>query len=198
MTSSKQQALLAIAAVLALLQFVVVPKIQQQNQLQQELSQVSQQLARVQAMVASEAELQRALAELPGLQQQLANRYPQQQAGQSMGQVRLNLQQQLQQQLASHQLELTVFDWVGQRSEADLGLELNQARLLVRGQPAQLMQGYLALFSGQNGLSVQHAELRTTATGGRRSQPEATLTLLVQAIVLQPAALDAALPQGVD
>ncbi|MCC5824611.1 hypothetical protein [Alkalimonas sp.] len=193
MTSSKQQSLLAIAAVLALLQFVVVPKIKQQNQLQQELMQVSQQLARVQAMVASEAELQQALADLPTLQQQLASRYPQQQAGQSMGQVRLTMQQQFQQQLASHQLQLTVFDWVGQRSDDQLGLEVNQARLVVSGRPEQLMQGYLALFSGQNGMTVQHAELRQTSPSGRRSQPEATLTLLVQAIVLQPAALEAAM-----
>ncbi|CAM5217440.1 hypothetical protein [Alishewanella longhuensis] len=184
---AQHKTLLAIALVLAVLQFWLVPTLQQQQSQQQQLQQLSQQLGRAQAVKASEATLNALLDNLPSIKTNLIAHYPLQTANQPAGQLRLDLQQQVQQQLAGHAVTLQVFDWLGQQQHPQLGISELQARVVLVGQPAALLQAYSAAFANKPAIAIMQADWQYFA----RSQvtEPATLTLLVTITVLDEATL---------
>lgn len=195
MLANKQRQLLLLAALLAALQFWVLPTLARQSEQRNTLQQLASQLARVQSTASSAQQLEQALANLPEFYQALTSRFIQAEAGQASGQLRISLQQQLQQQAINYQVQVSLFEWLGQTPWPEEAIEQHQLRLTLTGSPAQLAKAYLGLFGPDSAYSVQQASYRQRPQGRNSTELQATLTLVAETLILladvQPPALAA-------
>lgn len=186
MSNNKQRQLLLLASILAVLQFWVVPALQQQTQQRVQLEQLSNQLARLQGTVNNAPKLHHASAQLPEFYTILTQRFATITEEQPANQVRLNMQQLLQQELTAFGLEVVLFEWLGNTVMVEEGLEQHQLRLVLNGQPPQLMQAYQKVFNSESSFFVQQVEYRQVNTGRRNTNIQGNLTLLLQTLILLP------------
>lgn len=184
MNQNSRAALVFFAVVLSLLQFWVVPQVQKQNALKSELMSVNEQVARLKSLVLSEPNLVEAYQQLPVFYSNLLESFPQLTPAYSSMQLKLDFQQKLQADMATENVDVTLFDWLGQDLQA--GFEIYQAKIELRGKPEELLTSYYSFLNNRPNVNVLHFDYRLAATNRRQTTPQATLIALVQVIAVTP------------
>lgn len=185
MQQNKRQILIGLVIVLALLQFVVKPAWHKQQQLHANLLGQHQQWQRFNRVLRNEASLYAADTELNQQLSELTGYYPVISA--NAGEFRLTLQQQLQQQLAQYQVDVTLFDWLSQQGASQDQVQIHPARLVLQGGALALMRGYTEVLAAAPGINVLQFDWQVLPSSGRgAAAPRATLTLLVNFVALEP------------
>lgn len=184
MLPATQKKLLVIAFMLAVLQFWVIPSLQKQAGIKEQLAQVNLQIARANAALASKDNLKALEQKLPEVISELSNDYPLLSPDMSAGQFRLNLQQHLQQGLTESGVSFEVFDWLGSSQDEQLGIEQHQARLVLRGSSERLLRAYIAVLANRADIQVQFYDLKSFSGFSSNAQQDVTLTVLLQVTVL--------------
>lgn len=174
-----QQKLLIIAASLAAARFILFPLLDWQAEKKAELQTASQQLERVIRLKNAGPAQQQLLQDMQQLKQATLSQYPD--ASQST-QFRLNMQQQLQQQLTANGLEITLFDWLSQETQQQGQLEQHYLSITLTGQPYQLMQSVNQVVTSQPWLSIREIQIRQRLDTRSAGAATATLTLAITAL----------------
>lgn len=173
-----QQKLLVVVLILATIRFVLLPVLEWQAQKREQLQVTSQQLERAIRLKNSAPEQESQLAKLQQLTSTALSLYPN--ANQNT-QFRLNIQQQLEQQLTGQGLEVNLFDWLAQQTELNGSIERYQIRMVLQGQPQQIMAAYMHVLINKPWLKVQDIQLRNIMGS---HQPTTTATIDLEVIAL--------------
>jgi hypothetical protein len=188
--------LLAIAGLLALLQFVVKPLWLHINDNRQQLLAITDRLERADRLLQGAPEYQQQQQALAAQVQQVIANLPTYVSGRE-GQLRLQLQQGVEQQVPAD-LSLILFDWLSQETLLDNQLQSHQARITISGNPGQLMAFYMTAFAATPGREVKMLELQRSPFSSNPAAEPLTMLLIVQFLAVNQQQIDNAEPERND
>ncbi|MBT8088125.1 MAG: type II secretion system protein M [Gammaproteobacteria bacterium] len=172
--NSRVRLLLGLAALLAVLRFVVVPWVDAQGNTRDRLFAVTRQLDRAEAIVDAGTDLQ-ARRDALGIQvRQLAERAPLAQAG---AQHRVQVQRELRALAESAGLKLKSFEWVLDGEAEAAGMTFGRVRLQLEGPLRKLADIHVGIEAGFPNVFVRDMSVNLRRGGGMDSTANATLEL---------------------
>lgn len=179
-TFSPQQKkiLITILLVLAALRFLGVPFLAYQAEQKVRLELTSQQLGRALRLVNNEADI----AEVQALQKQLQSLENSYIKHTNSNEFRLTAQQQIQSMVANYNVEVHLFDWLTQREVLPNYLYTHQARTILQGELADVIQAQLAIQEQIYGVKVLEFALQEQRS---HREPSVRLTLLLDVTGVQ-------------
>lgn len=178
--------MLGIVALLVFLRFVLVPWQAYQEELHQQLDALSKRLQRSEALLSQQQQLNESQAQL---QQQLTTLLQPFPAVEAAAQYRLQLQQQLQQLAAEHQVSVTFFDWLSDTPLNVFNLQRARINLRLQGNAASVMAVHLLLEQRYTHFIIR--DLRGSWRGAISPDSQVEFTLLIEADYRQQDAVNA-------
>lgn len=175
--SSSQKRLLIIAAILAAIQFIVVPLMGYQDQQHQELELLKQRLARSEQLLENReeiAELKKALVEN---QQQMLNAIPE---ASDKTIFRISLQGDIQAILRKHNVKMNEFNWLTDEQQVSQNVQLQRAKIIIEAPVSQLAQAHFSLTQELPSIRFVDVGLRGTRANGQGTDPRMQLELLLE------------------
>ncbi|MGM0906961.1 MAG: hypothetical protein ACQEVQ_10570 [Pseudomonadota bacterium] len=184
-SASQKKALLWVVAILLGIRFVLVPLMDYQNQLKENISLESRQLERALALLNNEQQgvsAEQANADL----KELESRLP---LHESVNQFRLSMQQQLEQLAKKQQANIQVFDWLTHSTAQDGYLQTHQGQIEIEGAITDIARFQLDALS--QWYSVQWIEfsirpMRGTSQRGELRVPNVRATILFEVSGIKP------------
>jgi len=184
LTSVNRQILLILLAVLLVVKFAIVPWAEWQDEQHAELLTKAKKLQRSESLLLVRDEV-RTQAEASGQQWQAAlERFPQTADAQT---IRLEMMQQIQQELAALQVKVNLFDWLAEEDLQVEGLKRASINLTLEGTLPNLTLAHLKLESGFPNMVVK--QLRSAGATTLNTEVDVQINLLLHVYFkLEPAA----------
>lgn len=171
---SNKRNLLIIVLVLASLRFIFQPLWQYQNDNQEVLAQLVNQQEKAERLLESRSNLSTLTLQSQEQLERLQQRFP---LTASSSQLRLQVQQNLQETLNEHDVQLQTMEWLTEESLNTPNLRRHLARISVKGSRLQLMQLSLNLSESHPYIRVAEWSLKQSR-GSRARQSELNLELM--------------------
>jgi len=175
MADRRARALLAVAAVLAVLRFVVVPWIEAQNEAHDGLQVLTQRLERSVGVVQNREALSAARQGLAEANAQARERFP---TAESVEAFRIEGQRRLGDLAVSAGLKLTLFDWLLDGKVEDAALAFGRVRVQVEGAPWELARLHTDLEGRLPHVAIREVQLSVPRGSSGAADGRATLTLV--------------------
>ena len=172
--SSRARLLLAFAAVLMVIRFVVVPWIATQADMHDRLFAITRQLDRAEAIVAAGSNLQSHRDALAAVTQELAARAPLAVPG---SEHRVQVQRELRAAVESVGLQLKVFEWVLDGEPTATGLAFGRVRLQMEGALRNVAEAHVGIETGFPNVFVRDLNVSVRRGGQLASIATATMEL---------------------
>lgn len=149
--------LLSLLVVLLIARFVLLPMVQSQNDKRSELDMVTAQLTRALQAIDEQPALQTRLE-----QQQASNTNWQTElpSAASMSELRLVMQQGIQASLRSHDVEVSLFNWLSEVEHDSPNLSILRARVTVSTDEVPLHDAMLSMLSQMPNIRIEEVELQ--------------------------------------
>ncbi len=172
--SSRVRILLAFAALLMAMRFVVVPWIATQADMHDRLFTVTRQLDRAEAIVTAGSDLQSHRDRMAAVVQELAARAPFARPG---SEHRVQVQRDLRAVVESAGLQLKVFEWVLDDEPAATGLAFGRLRLQMEGTLRNLAEAHVGIEAGFPNVFVRDLNVNVRRGGQLADTANATMEL---------------------
>lgn len=173
--NSRVRLLLGLAAMLAVMRFVVAPWIEAQAGMHDRLYAVTRQLDRADAIVNAGSELQERRDALADIVRELAARAPLATAG---SEHRVRIQRELRAAVEAAGLELKVFEWVLDGEAEAAGLVFGRVRLQLEGLLRNVAEAHVSIEAGLPYVFVRDLDVSVRrGGGGASSAANATMEL---------------------
>ncbi|TVS19618.1 MAG: hypothetical protein EA417_00290 [Gammaproteobacteria bacterium] len=173
--SGRQQLLLGVLVLLAMLRLIIVPWVDAQVESADRLAALTMRLDRAAGLVAHRTGLARDEARIARQLDEILAPYP---APASVEALRLAVQRELAATLRAEGLELGLFEWLWEGREEAAGLSYGRVRLQTEGPLRDLARAHVALEHGVGPLRIREAEISMPREGrGPQSHGRASLVL---------------------
>lgn len=173
MTKSQQQ-LLWIAALLAVLQFVVKPILEWRDTIVTELTLNESRIERSEQLLGQQEEISAAVSAAADLEQQLRSKFP---AGNESSLLQIELQSSIEEQLRGNNVNLQEFAWLTGVQQETAGLGHLRARVRFGGDIGKLAEAQFKLLEAMPNAIHESMELRRD--NRRRGAYVMTLQLVI-------------------
>lgn len=172
--SSRARLLLAFAAALMVIRFVVVPWIATQAEMHDRLFAITRQLDRAEAIVAAGSDLQSHRDTLAAVTQELAARAPLAASG---SEHRVQVQRELRAAVESAGLKLKLFEWVLDGEPTATGLAFGRVRLQMEGVLRNVAEAHVGIEAGFPNVFVRDLNVSVRRGGQLANIANATMEL---------------------
>ncbi|RUO62603.1 hypothetical protein [Pseudidiomarina insulisalsae] len=173
MTKSQKQ-LLWVAAVLAVLQFIVKPVLSWQEEVKTEATLKLERLERSKQLLANADELTAAATTAQTMKEELLAQFP---VAVESSMLQIQLQGEIETLLRGQRVRVEQFNWMTGLEPVNSSLQGLRAKVILSGRLPQLVQTHLQLM--QQMPTVQHESIEIRGSNTRRSEHRLTLTLFV-------------------
>jgi hypothetical protein len=173
--SSRYRTLLAVAAVLAALRFLVVPWIQAQSDARDRLQVLSKRLDRSVGVLQNEQAIRKAAAQLEAALQQARDRFP---TSASLESFRLENQQRLGAVVSSGGSRVALFDWVMEGAVPGSGLAYSRMRFQVEGALRDIVRVHGDIEGSLPNLVLRELQISVASPAGSLGENTATMTVV--------------------
>lgn len=177
--SKSQRQLLIVAAILAGIQFVILPLMDYQNQQHDELTLLEQRLSRSEQLLQNQEELKELSAAVQANEEKILAAIP---MATDKTMMRIELQGEVQSIARKYSVNVDEFNWLTDSQRVSATVDLQRAKIRLEGPVSQLAQTHLEMT--QELPSIRFVDASLTSANNRRSKlkgdPQMRLELILE------------------